>query len=58
MNGAIDPGAWTIKTLFGRLQTVGDLWKDFWNKRQTLDAALEALSHRLSGEQQTRKSAK
>ena len=55
MNGYIDPDAWTIKTLFARLQTAGDLWKDFWNKRQTLDAALGALSHRLSGEKQSRK---
>jgi bifunctional non-homologous end joining protein LigD len=55
MNGNIDPDAWTIKTLFARLQTAGDLWKDFWNKRQTLDAALEALTHRLSREKQSRK---
>jgi bifunctional non-homologous end joining protein LigD len=50
MNGNIAPDAWTIKTVFSRLQTAGDLWKDFWSKRQTLDAALEALTHRLSGE--------
>jgi bifunctional non-homologous end joining protein LigD len=50
MNGNIDPGAWTIKTLGSRLEAVGDLWKDFWRKRQTLDAALEVLSGRLSGE--------
>jgi len=58
MNGEIDPGAWTIKTLYDRLQTVGDLWGDFWNKRQTLDPALEALSYGLSGEKQTRKASK
>jgi bifunctional non-homologous end joining protein LigD len=58
MNGNIDPDAWTIKTLFSRLQSVGDLWKDFWSKRQTLDAALEALSHRLSGEKQRSKGSK
>jgi hypothetical protein len=50
MSGSIDPDAWTIKTLEPRLKTAGDLWKDFWSKRQTLDTALEALSHRLSGE--------
>jgi bifunctional non-homologous end joining protein LigD len=54
MSGKIDPDAWTIKTLESRLEAVGDLWKDFWKKRQTLDAALEALSSRLSGA--TRKS--
>jgi bifunctional non-homologous end joining protein LigD len=50
MNGKIDPEVWTIKTLWSRLDAVGDLWKDFWSKRQTLDGALEALSVRLSGE--------
>jgi DNA primase len=48
MNGNIDPEAWTIKTVPSRLETAGDLWKDFWRKRQTLDAALEAMSRRLS----------
>jgi bifunctional non-homologous end joining protein LigD len=49
VNGNIDPDAWTINTLSSRLEAVGDLWKDFWRKRQTLDAALDALSGRLSG---------
>jgi bifunctional non-homologous end joining protein LigD len=48
MNGNIDPEAWTIKTVPSRLQSAGDLWRDFWKKRQTLDAALEALSHTVS----------
>ena len=48
MNGNIDPEAWTIKTVPSRLEATGDLWKDFWKKRQTLDAALEAMSRRLS----------
>src|SRR5205823_11259359 len=48
MNGNIDPDAWTINTLPARLQSTGDLWKDFWKKRQTLDAALEALSSGVS----------
>jgi DNA primase len=48
MKGNIDPDAWTIKTLFSRLQAVGDLWKDFWEHRQNLDAALDALSHNVS----------
>jgi bifunctional non-homologous end joining protein LigD len=48
MNGDIDPDAWTIKTVPLRLQAVGDLWKDFWKHRQTLDSALETLSRRLS----------
>jgi bifunctional non-homologous end joining protein LigD len=52
MNGAIDPEAWTIKTLESRLQAVGDLWKDFWSKRQTLDAALDSLSQGVSAGKQ------
>lgn len=40
----IDPERWTLKSLDKRLQEFGDLWKDFWNKRQTLDAALDALT--------------
>jgi bifunctional non-homologous end joining protein LigD len=48
MNGAIDPTAWTIKTMPSRIRSKGDLWKDFWKKPQTLDAALEKLSQHLS----------
>lgn len=48
MNGAIDPTAWTIKTMPSRIRSKGDLWKDFWKKPQTLDAALESLSQHLS----------
>jgi bifunctional non-homologous end joining protein LigD len=50
MKGNIDPDAWTIKTLPSRLQTVGDLWKDFWKNRQNMDTALHALSQSVSGE--------
>jgi len=52
MNSNIDPDAWTINTLSVRLQSTGDLWKDFWNKRQTLDAAIEALSHGVSSKKE------
>src|ERR1051326_8016787 len=45
----IDPEAWTIKTLSGRLNEVGDLWKEFWKKRQRLDRALETLAGHLNG---------
>jgi DNA primase len=48
VNGAIDPTAWTIKTMPSRIRNKGDLWKDFWKKPQTLDAALEKLSRHLS----------
>jgi bifunctional non-homologous end joining protein LigD len=44
----IDPEKWTLKTLEKRLAEAGDLWEDFWDKRQALDRALEALSGRFS----------
>ena len=49
LTGKIDPDAWNIRTFEQRLSKTGDLWRDFWSKRQTLDKALEALSHQLSG---------
>jgi DNA primase len=40
---------WTIKTIDKRLKTVGNLWGDFCEKRQSLTEALEFLDRRLSG---------
>ena len=51
----INPDKWTIKTLGTRLEDVGDLWKDFWKNRQTLDAALEALGRELQTEKPRRR---
>ncbi len=39
---------WTIKNLDKRLKTVGNLWEDFWKKRQSLSEPLEFLDQRLS----------
>lgn len=44
------PERWTIRTLASRLDSVGDLWKDFWSKRQSLDRALELLRRTISQE--------
>ena len=30
-----------------RLKAVGNLWEDFWSKRQTLSEALELLERKL-----------
>jgi bifunctional non-homologous end joining protein LigD len=49
LSGRIDPDAWNIRTVEQRVSKISDLWKDFWNKRQTLDKALEVLSQQLSG---------
>ena len=34
---------WNVKTMDKRLKTAGNLWEDFWSKRQTLSEALELL---------------
>ena len=44
----VNPDAWTIKTLSKRLNEVGDLWNEFWKKRQRLDRALDTLAVRLN----------
>src|ERR1700687_2826305 len=41
------PEALNIKTVFERLKEKGDLWGDFWKRRQRLEKAIELLSHRL-----------
>jgi bifunctional non-homologous end joining protein LigD len=46
----ISPERWTIRTLQARLNEVGDLWKDFWSKRQSLDRALQLLSRNMPRE--------
>jgi bifunctional non-homologous end joining protein LigD len=39
---------WTIKNLDKRLKAVGNLWEDFWKKRQSLSEPLELLDQHLS----------
>jgi bifunctional non-homologous end joining protein LigD len=43
----LDSSKLNIKTLSARLEKHGDLWRDFWAQRQTLDHAIEALSTRI-----------
>jgi len=40
---------WTIENVDKRLKTVGNLWQDFWKKRQSLSGPLELMDQRLSG---------
>jgi bifunctional non-homologous end joining protein LigD len=35
------PADFTIETIFTRLKRVGDLWKDFWEQRQSLKDAVQ-----------------
>jgi bifunctional non-homologous end joining protein LigD len=41
------PETLNIKTVWKRLQEKGDLWSDFWNKRQHLELAIELLSAQM-----------
>jgi bifunctional non-homologous end joining protein LigD len=39
---------WNVNNVEQRIKKVGNLWGDFWNKRQALSEALELLDQRLS----------
>lgn len=41
------PESLNIKSVWKRLQEEGDLWSDFWNKRQRLEEAIELLSAQM-----------
>jgi bifunctional non-homologous end joining protein LigD len=43
----ITPETWTLKNFDERIKDVGDLWRDFWRNRQTLDRALELLAKKF-----------
>jgi len=45
---SLRPENLNIKTIFARLKEKGDLWADFWKKRQRLEAAIELLSEGIS----------
>src|SRR6266481_39584 len=44
---SLRPETLNIKTVFARLKEKGDLWGDFWKRRQRLEDAIELLSRRL-----------
>ena len=44
---SLRPETLNIKTVFARLKEKGDLWADFWKKRQRLEQAIELLSDRM-----------
>jgi len=41
------PEKFNLKTFFARLEKKGDLWRDFWKSRQSLEKAIERLSARV-----------
>jgi len=44
---SLRPETLNIKTVFARLKEKGDLWADFWKRRQRLEDAIESLSRRI-----------
>jgi bifunctional non-homologous end joining protein LigD len=44
---SLRPETLNIKTVFARLKEKGDLWADFWKRRQRLEQAIELLSQRM-----------
>jgi bifunctional non-homologous end joining protein LigD len=44
---SLRPESLNIKTIAARLKEKGDLWADFWKKRQRLERAVELLSERV-----------
>jgi bifunctional non-homologous end joining protein LigD len=44
---SLRPEMLNIKTVFARLKVKGDLWADFWKRRQRLEQAIELLSERM-----------
>jgi bifunctional non-homologous end joining protein LigD len=44
---SLRPEALNIKTISARIKEKGDLWSDFWKKRQRLEHAVELLSERM-----------
>jgi len=47
LKASLRPETLNIKTVLGRLEKKGDLWGDFWKKRQRLEQAIELLSKRM-----------
>src|SRR5213594_3294360 len=44
---SLRPETLNIETVFARLKDKGDLWGDFWKRRQRLEQAIELLSNRM-----------
>lgn len=41
LRGEVHPEKWNLKTIRKRVETVGDLWADFWESRQQLEKLLK-----------------
>jgi bifunctional non-homologous end joining protein LigD len=47
LRAGLMPETLNMKTILARVKEKGDLWADFWKRRQTLEQAIELLSNRL-----------
>jgi bifunctional non-homologous end joining protein LigD len=47
LRASLRPANLNMKTVFVRLKEKGDLWDDFWKRRQRLEEAIEALGSRI-----------
>jgi bifunctional non-homologous end joining protein LigD len=47
LRASLRPETLNIKSIFARLKEKGDLWGDFWKRRQRLEQAIELLSDRM-----------
>jgi bifunctional non-homologous end joining protein LigD len=47
LRASLKPETLNMKTMLARVKEKGDLWADFWKRRQTLEQAIELLSNRL-----------
>jgi bifunctional non-homologous end joining protein LigD len=47
---SLRPETLNIRTIFARLKEKGDLWGDFWKRRQRLEQAIELLSGHVQGQ--------
>jgi bifunctional non-homologous end joining protein LigD len=45
LNPSLRPEKLNLKTTPARLEKLGDLWADFWKRRQRLEEAVESLHH-------------
>ncbi len=42
LTGNVDPSRWNLRSMEERITKAGDLWVDFWKKRQRLESLLDA----------------
>jgi bifunctional non-homologous end joining protein LigD len=47
LRSSLRPDTLNIKTIFARLKEKGNLWADFWKRRQRLEQAIELLSEHM-----------